>query len=66
MTNDVSIWESQLERMKAQEDAYAAARDDDFMEWLFEVSEHCNHITRREAWEEFESWENERDKKKKK
>ena len=57
MTQDMLMWESEFERKQAKEDFLAAARDDDFMEWLFEVSEHCNHITRREAWEEFEAWE---------
>lgn len=29
----------------------------DFLEFLFDHSEHCNHITQRDAWNEFERWE---------
>lgn len=29
----------------------------DFIEWLFDHSEHCDHITYNEAWEEFKQWE---------
>jgi hypothetical protein len=29
----------------------------DFMEWLFDISEHCNHITQTEAWIEFENYQ---------
>lgn len=32
-------------------------RLDDFLEYLFEHSEHCNHIAQSEAWKEFEQWE---------
>lgn len=32
-------------------------RRGDFIEWLFEHSEHCNHISYSEAWEEFSKWE---------
>lgn len=32
-------------------------RKGDFLEWLFEHSEHCDHISQSEAWEEFEAWE---------
>lgn len=35
----------------------------DFIEWLFEHSEHCDHITQREAWDEFEVYEIEEAKK---
>lgn len=30
----------------------------DFINYLFDESEHCDHITVKEAWEEFEEWEN--------
>ena len=29
----------------------------DFIYWLFEESEHCDHITFDEAMKEFEEWE---------
>lgn len=29
----------------------------DFLEFLFDHSEHCDHITYSEAWNEFEEWE---------
>ena len=29
----------------------------DFVEFLFEHSEHCDHISQREAWHEFELYE---------
>jgi hypothetical protein len=29
----------------------------DFIEFLFEHSEHCNHITQQAAWLEFRKWE---------
>jgi hypothetical protein len=29
----------------------------DFVEYLFEHSEHCNHISQSEAWAEFEVYE---------
>lgn len=29
----------------------------DFMGYLFDESGHCDHITQREAWDEFEKWE---------
>lgn len=35
----------------------AMSRKDDFVEWLFEHSEHCDHIPYSEAWEEFLKWE---------
>lgn len=28
----------------------------DFIEWLFEVSEHCDHITQSEAWDEYDKY----------
>lgn len=28
-----------------------------FIEYLFEHSEHCDHILQSEAWEEFRQWE---------
>ena len=33
------------------------ARLTDFIEYLFEHSEHCDHITQSDAWSEFEQWE---------
>lgn len=36
---------------------YNVERMNDFIEWLFDVSEHCDHITRGEAFQEFEEWE---------
>lgn len=32
-------------------------RLDDFLEYLFEHSEHCDHITQSDAYKEFEQWE---------
>jgi len=29
----------------------------EFLEWLFDHSEHCDHISQRKAWKEFEEWE---------
>jgi hypothetical protein len=29
----------------------------DFVNYLFDESEHCDHISLREAWEEFEAWQ---------
>lgn len=36
---------------------HAMAVKDDFIEFLFEHSEHCDHITYNEAWEEFQAWQ---------
>lgn len=33
------------------------ARLTDFIEYLFDHSEHCDHISHRDAWREFELWE---------
>lgn len=33
------------------------ARLQDFLEFLFDHSEHCDHITYSEAWHEFEEYE---------
>lgn len=33
------------------------SRRGDFIEWLFDHSEHCDHIPYSEAWKEFELWE---------
>lgn len=30
----------------------------DFIEFLFDHSEHCDHITYQEAWDEFQEWLN--------
>ncbi len=29
----------------------------DFLEYLFEHSQHCDHISQPDAWKEFEEWE---------
>lgn len=29
----------------------------DFIEYLFDHSEHCDHITYNDAWKEFEEWQ---------
>lgn len=41
---------------------YSDARDRierfrDFLAYLFEHSEHCDHISQSDAWEEFIEWE---------
>lgn len=41
----------------------ALERMGDFIEFLFEHSEHCDHITYSDAYAEFEKWEEEEYKK---
>lgn len=57
-----SIYHGSSKRMGAA--SYAEIQDkaelgrlNDFIEYLFEHSEHCNHISQSEAWDEFEQWE---------
>jgi len=37
----------------------------DFIEFLFEHSEHCDHISQRDAWNEFSKWEAKRSRHRK-
>ena len=47
----------QQDKMKINNLTCGIATRDDFIEWLFEHSEHCDHISYNEAWQEFEEWE---------
>lgn len=48
----VTVRMSEKARLKASRE-----RLSDFIEFLFEHSEHCDHISQSDAWKEFEQYE---------
>jgi hypothetical protein len=48
---------NQEDKIRISQLKVQVARMSDFIEYLFEHSEHCDHITYNEAWEEFNQWE---------
>jgi len=49
---------NQADKNRIRDLMLANERKADFIMYLFDESEHCDHITYNEAWEEFEQWEN--------
>lgn len=56
MRDERYVPSDQADKATIRELRLSIERTRDFISWLFDESEHCDHIPYLEAWKEFEEW----------